>query len=926
VPGKEKQDQVIKMHKREEIEIENIGIAKKPRGLSFRGRVRNIKLAEKENIDQGNKKCREVTKGLKEIAQSIEKTYWLKYKLDINYIKHSKNISYIKTKIQKGQKENTKEIREALVGANGVLNVMIKELIKTGFLSAKTTGTKEGINVKELTTFPYFWMHVLSKRMMALNLWKVFVNRMVTNKMKCYKLYVANTVIKNISGLTYLFIDRLKILATTGAERESKENTRAIPFSRVQGMKQSTIKNVTGINKVSSQKLNQKMDMQSNPGTTGLGYKYVVWAPRGTTGETKQGQTQIWIKQEGEQTAASMTIKQGDILYLSFQRALENVNQLGYINYISSAILKEVVWPKVNKETLKTGKSAKELMLKTEVGETKSITQKNNQQKEGVQKMQTGKTERSPDQKTKREIERSAPRIRIQKSQVGGANLTIQIDTQIPETLRSIDYHKELVITKYGRTGVLNERSEETRNMRLSLTNRVAPFKRMKQSVSLFVDNKGNRGETIKEEINPKWEIKKIELDRAEKEKETLYFLFSRAQINETQKPQKQKRNISIFESFFEKLNMSWKQSLFFSTKQSELKKIYQRKTSKALTGTTEASKYSLTPFVPYIYTPEIFNRNALFSPMITLRLSTGALAHSAERLAVPYIKTRIGQDQGTTAASLALSQLPLGYNTINSSGETIAKFRFFSLSQSDKSSVKISKFPYFFFEALTRQPRNTIYTQQHNTTKGHRFYVIQDAVNQKYDSKNTGFLPLPKHPQFGPTLANLPDAIERTWPFVKNGLTSTDKSLTSSFMRPLDIVIKYHHSKAHTAAAFTANISRFLIAFLKKNKGSKNKFQQLKNITFKLLRATGRDRFLGVGFRYSGRVYGAKKAASFKMLFGSVPFSTLDANVDYSSLTQKTRNGTWGFQTWLHGKQKKALKKNILLDTRIGNHRPATI
>jgi len=112
--------------------------------------------------------------------------------------------------------------------------------------------------------------------------------------------------------------------------------------------------------------------------------------------------------------------------------------------------------------------------------------------------------------------------------------------------------------------------------------------------------------------------------------------------------------------------------------------------------------------------------------------------------------------------------------------------------------------------------------------------------------------------------------------------------------MRPLDIVIKYHHSKAHTAAAFTANISRFLIAFLKKNKGSKNKFQQLKNITYKLFCLLSKqDKFLGVGFRYSGRVYGAKKAASFKMLLGSVPFSTLDANVDYSSLTQGTRNGT---------------------------------
>jgi ribosomal protein S3 len=41
-------------------------------------------------------------------------------------------------------------------------------------------------------------------------------------------------------------------------------------------------------------------------------------------------------------------------------------------------------------------------------------------------------------------------------------------------------------------------------------------------------------------------------------------------------------------------------------------------------------------------------------------------------------------------------------------------------------------------------------------------------------------------------------------------------------------------------------------------------------------------------------------------MLFGSVPFNTLEANIDYSHIMQKTRNGTWGFQTWLHFKKRK--------------------
>jgi hypothetical protein len=134
----------------------------------------------------------------------------------------------------------------------------------------------------------------------------------------------------------------------------------------------------------------------------------------------------------------------------------------------------------------------------------------------------------------------------------------------------------------------------------------------------------------------------------------------------------------------------------------------------------------------------------------------------------------------------------------------------------------------------------------------------------------------------------------------------------------PGQFIIKHLYSKAHNASLLVQNLSRFLIAFLKRNKGSKNKFQRLKNTSFKVLsslvssapsaspssrrpadakpsRVTPR---LGVGFAFSGRVYGATKATSFKMLFGSVPFNTLHANIDYSRITQKTRNGTWGFQT----------------------------
>jgi len=112
--------------------------------------------------------------------------------------------------------------------------------------------------------------------------------------------------------------------------------------------------------------------------------------------------------------------------------------------------------------------------------------------------------------------------------------------------------------------------------------------------------------------------------------------------------------------------------------------------------------------------------------------------------------------------------------------------------------------------------------------------------------------------------------------------------------LKTVDIIVKHHHSKAHNASNLVSNLSRFAIAFLKKGATAKNKFQQLKNIVHKTLTALGQqNRYLGVCFGFSGRVYGAKKASSFKMLLGSVPFNTLEANIDYANIMQKTRNGT---------------------------------
>ena len=118
-----------------------------------------------------------------------------------------------------------------------------------------------------------------------------------------------------------------------------------------------------------------------------------------------------------------------------------------------------------------------------------------------------------------------------------------------------------------------------------------------------------------------------------------------------------------------------------------------------------------------------------------------------------------------------------------------------------------------------------------------------------------------------------------------------------------IDFVIKHHYSKSYNASLFVENVSLFVIAYLKKSKGGKNKFQQLKNITSKIisLLVLKPSPVLGVSFSFSGRVYGGKKAISFKTLIGSVPFSRLTSVIDHASCMQKTRNGTWNFQTWLY-------------------------
>ena len=57
----------------------------------------------------------------------------------------------------------------------------------------------------------------------------------------------------------------------------------------------------------------------------------------------------------------------------------------------------------------------------------------------------------------------------------------------------------------------------------------------------------------------------------------------------------------------------------------------------------------------------------------------------------------------------------------------------------------------------------------------------------------------------------------------------------------------------------------------------------------------------LGVKIICSGRLSGAEIARSEKLIFGSIPLHTLDADVDYGTATSRTTYGAIGIKVWIY-------------------------
>ena len=56
----------------------------------------------------------------------------------------------------------------------------------------------------------------------------------------------------------------------------------------------------------------------------------------------------------------------------------------------------------------------------------------------------------------------------------------------------------------------------------------------------------------------------------------------------------------------------------------------------------------------------------------------------------------------------------------------------------------------------------------------------------------------------------------------------------------------------------------------------------------------------LGARIQLSGRLGGAEMSRRFQSRLGSIPLSTLQANVDYASVTSHTTYGSIGVKVWI--------------------------
>ena len=789
---------------------------------------------------------------LKKIIISLEKTYWIKYKFNIRWILHNKNLYYIKTKII--NITNNNKILNYLDINNLIKNkkiflflghiLKLFSLLKSNDLTFDWFKNKNLYNKKNLSV-SFYYLHLIYIKLLTLNLWKHLLSLRNFKIHKHYNIYILNEIIKPLLFQIYTRLDRLLLLSSLGHNNN---------------------------NLISKKNINNLL-YNKNIFQTSFWNKYIISFSQKsfikTTFKVLNLKNNNILKQN------LININKSGFIYIYFNLLLENLSLLKYISYylnirtlyspfflnLSKISSKDLYKQDNYLSSLLSSYYLKPLIFNN-TNNTFSIYDKNNERnsfyiskikdlsnpllfynlgiegdinykKKEKSKVLFNNKDFSFSPKNKISSQKNLPTIKMNigpRILIKKTNNKLNIEWNVYSGLSRIDINRyENFYNKYSLIGSLS-------NKKKNKTNNNTKF----NISSLFINNLEKKNTNLNSplesalKVDIPLNIKSINLETNTYSKSLFSLLFSLKTNNILNK------SLNIL-----------------------LSQYKEYKNNNELITINLLNKDILYNLVNY-------NSNYFY---LLPTLKTNNLYH-------PLIK------------AFKLINLKKTTNKI-------------LLNQNNNIMNKVS----INLPLLLQEPLNT------NNILNKKNLIFFKNINKK--KNNFKYLPLPKPPINDFNYQYLKQLLFK--PTI-NPKKINNKTYYSKKINKIDINIKHYYSKTYDAYTLIENLSRFLIAFIKKNKGGKNKFQQLKNISYRALQAQIKNNYIGIGFKFSGRVYGAKKAMSFKMLFGSVPFNTLKANIDYCSLMQKTRNGTWGFQTWIHLKPKKSikilpLKENTLLD-----------
>lgn len=811
---------------------------------------------------------------LKYIIKSLEKSYWAKHKLNINWILYNKNIYYLKTKIYQINKINHSftlsdssfKIRTNTTKIGEFDNISILgNLLKT--LSITEPNLSNDINLFKMKhiNISFYYLHLIYIKLFMINLWKYFLSLRHFKIHKSYNKLILNEIIKPLILQLYLRFDRFSLLPLTSVES----------------------------NKIIHKNINKKISFD----IIGLAFASLLNEAKINSLNFNPQILKNLLSPLSHNNKESQIIKKGDLYSLLFQNLWENIYilknissniflKINYIpfnnNFIDTYLKQNKILSEASiRNKIKIEDSTLSYFFKTlnknninntyEIFDT--LFQRNSFYLSKIKDLsnpslyfdifsQINNITNNLDKKNSKNIDK-----KTLPSSVGQTTNQIQNSKK----LSTVEIDGPRIRIKKAADGTQNKTQIEW-SISLGLSkNEVNQYKTLlNQSLSLKDESEyfSNSFKLEKFKFSPNISFMEEDNTLEAKSKEPLFNVHKKNNINlNLINIENQSKNKNKKQSFFS-LNLKKLQNKLIHNFDINFNLKNNRNTNIKLLNTDLNLLCFQNSFDgPLMYIVPSLKNNYLEN---TLPFNKKRPFYHGKPFKLINLKNKTHN----------LFFKPI-YNLKNNIENINKNSILLSTKSESKSELKIESFFYkSFFNIIAFN--NSIYSFNNSLNNWSNF-----PLNQKIKDKNNNlkFLPLPKEPKN-----------EFYYQFLRKYAENNNN---------VDINIKHYYSKTCNAYTLIENLSRFLIAFIKKNKGGKNKFQQLKNITYKVLQFLIQNQFDGVAFYFSGRVYGAKKGMSFKMLFGSVPFNTLKQNIDYAQLMQKTRNGTWGFQIWLNFKKK---------------------